>query len=150
MHPHDAHEWDAGTEASLRAWLANDKVVAVGECGLDYFMGRDSFKKQQHEVFAAQCQLAVELGKPVVVHSREAFADTLAVLRDHGIGKRVPGVIHFFTAPRAEGEAFLDLGLHLSITGVVTLASAKDLPESVRAFPLERLISIILRSFISS
>lgn len=140
VHPHDAEAWDHSTSGKLATWLSHPNAVAVGECGLDYFMGRDSFKDKQAQVFAAQCQLAVERKLPLVVHTRDAFADTLAILKDHQIGKAVPGVIHFFTASRAEGEAYLEQGLHLSITGVVTLASAGDLLQSVAAFPLQRLM----------
>lgn len=140
VHPHDAEAWNDLTPVKLSHWLKHPSAVAVGECGLDYFMGRDSFKHQQAEVFAAQCRLAIQHHKPVVVHTRDAFADTLAILKEHQVGKVVPGVIHFFTASRAEAEAYLEQGLYLSITGVVTLASAGDLPQIVATLPLERLM----------
>lgn len=140
LHPHDAKLWDNTAADLIAEWLKHDEVVAVGECGLDYAFGRDASKAKQFEAFAAQCQLAVTTGKPLIVHTRDAFADTLAMLKEYEIGNKVAGVIHFFTASRAEADAYLAQGLMLSVPGVVTFPKLVELHETVMSIPVERLL----------
>ena len=139
-HPQEADRWRPEDAATLRTWLQDEQVVAIGECGLDYAYDYAAFKDQQLPVFERQCELALEHQLPLVVHTRDAFDDTVAILKSAGIGKIVPGVIHFFTGSRQEAEVYLDMGLDISIPGVVTLPNAPDLVAAVPHLPLDRLM----------
>lgn len=140
IHPHRAGAFagraSEAAEVTRRAVLASD-AVAVGEIGLDYhydFAPRDA----QREVFAAQVALAVALDRPVVIHTREATADTLSVLREAGAGIR--GVMHCFTGTIEEAREALDLGFHVSLAGIVTFPRAEGLREVARFVPEDRLL----------
>src|SRR5205814_7845786 len=113
VHPHDAVQ---GVEA-IAALLDNPEVVAVGECGLDYHYDH-SPRPQQRDAFAAQIALAREHGLALVVHTREAWDDTFAVLEAEGVPERT--VFHCFTGGAAEARRALDLGAYLSFSGIVT------------------------------
>src|SRR5215813_428709 len=122
VHPHQAHEFA--------------RARAVGEIGLDYhydFSPRDI----QQQVFRSQVALARELRRPIVVHTREADDDTVTILRDEGRGE-VTGVLHCFTGGPALARAGLDLGLYISLSGIVTFPKSADLRETLRAVPLDR------------
>ena len=115
IHPHHAAELDAGRLEQLKRLAANPAVVAIGECGLDYyrnFAPRDV----QRSAFAKQLQLAVRVRKPVFLHQRDAHADFLAILAEHRAGL-CDGVAHCFTGGREELESYLELGLAIGITG---------------------------------
>ena len=115
VHPHHARECDDATIDGLRELAAAPRVVAIGECGLDY--DRDfSPRDVQRRWFAAQLALAIELGKPVFLHERSAHADFLAIVAEHRASLRA-AVIHCFTGSAAELEAYLAAGLHVGITG---------------------------------
>ncbi len=112
IHPHEASQWGPWATDALRELHASPRVVAVGECGLDY--DRDfSPRPAQRAAFAAQLGLAAELGKPVFLHERAAHADFLAMVKE----ARPRGVVHCFTGQAAALEAYLELGLHIGITG---------------------------------
>lgn len=141
IHPHHAGAF-AGRAADgvvqVRAALHRTAAVAVGEIGLDYhydFSPRDV----QREMFAAQVRLAVELDRPVVIHTREATDDTFDVLRDAGDG-RVRGVFHCFTGDRAMAERALGIGFFVSLSGIVTFPKAAELHEVARYVPEDRLL----------
>jgi len=143
VHPHQAHEFsDDPPRASVvvRAQIAaTPSARAVGEIGLDYhydFSPRDV----QQAVFRGQVRLARELDWPVVVHTREADDDTLAILREEG-GGAVRGVLHCFTGGDALADAGLDLGFYISLAGIVTFPAAANLRETVRRVPLDRLLT---------
>jgi TatD DNase family protein len=140
LHPHDAAMWNDEARASITAQLGHPRVVAVGEGGLDAVYRKPETHAAERASFIGQCELAVEFGKPLVVHTRDDFAETLAILRAHGIGRTVGGVIHFFAVDLAQAEAYLDLGLHLSVPGVVTLPNAPELAAAVPHLPLDRLM----------
>jgi len=115
MHPHHAHHWTAAVRAELSALLRREAVVAVGECGLDYF--RDlSPRDAQRAAFIAQLEIAAAVRKPVFLHQRDAHADFLAILEEHA-GALVGGVAHCFTEGPAELEDYLELGLSVGVTG---------------------------------
>jgi TatD DNase family protein len=112
---------------------------AIGEIGLDYhydFSPRDV----QQEVFRAQIAVARELQRPVVIHTREADADTIAILREDG-GGEVRGVLHCFTGGDALARAGLDLGFYISLAGIITFPRAQDLRETVKQVPVDRLLA---------
>jgi len=136
LHPHEARRWGE-SGALLRRALGDPLVAAVGEVGLDYHYDL-SPREDQRRAFEAQVALALEAGLPVVVHSREAFEDTLAILRSAGPSLR--GVLHCFTYGPAEAEAFLALGLHLSFSGIAVFPKAPEVRQAARATPLERLL----------
>jgi TatD DNase family protein len=116
-----------------------DKVVAIGECGLDYFRtgDSDSIRKNQHETFRAHVRLARELNKPLIIHCRDAYEDLHKILIEEK-GGDVGGTIHFFAGTWTDAQKFLALGFHLSFTGVLTFA--RDYDETVKQAPLERIM----------
>lgn len=139
VHPHDAAHCDGETIPALRSLLALPKVVAVGECGLD-FNRNYSPHPDQEKWFVAQVELACEAGKPLFLHSRDAhprFADILRSHRDH----LPPAVAHCFTGERDELRAYVDLDLHIGITGwICDERRGKHLHELVREIPADRLM----------
>jgi TatD DNase family protein len=139
VHPHHAVEFGADTAPQLVEIAAHPEVVAVGECGLDYF--RDfSPRAAQRRAFERQLGLASAIGKPVFLHQRDAHADFLAIMREH-IGNIVGGVAHCFTGSRAEMEAYLELDLYIGITGwICDERRGHDLRAATAALPLERVL----------
>ncbi|MGH8305660.1 MAG: TatD family hydrolase, partial [Steroidobacteraceae bacterium] len=114
VHPHHAGELTAARYGELVELARHGEVVAVGECGLDYF--RDfSPREAQRQAFHRQLELAAQLGKPVFLHQRDAHADFAAILREHGA--QHAGVAHCFTGGAAELQSYLQMGLAIGITG---------------------------------
>ena len=133
LHPHDAR---LGV-STLAGLFDHPKVVAVGECGLDYHYDH-SPRGEQREVFAAQIALAHELGKALVIHTREAWDDTFAILASEGVPART--IFHCFTGGPDEGERCTGLGAYLSFSGIVTFKTATDVQEAARRCPPDRLL----------
>jgi TatD DNase family protein len=133
VHPHDARDGLDG----LEDLLADDAVVAVGECGLDYHYDH-SPRPVQQEVFAAQIALAHRHELPLVIHTREAWDDTFAILAAGGVPERT--VFHCFTGGPVEAERALEVGAFLSFSGIVTFKTADDLRAAAERCPLERLL----------
>ena len=141
VHPHDASKATAETFERLRELAAHPKVAAIGEIGLDYhydFSPRDV----QRAVFLKQLEIAAEAGKPVVIHTRESWPDTMALLAL--VGQAVPpanrGIIHCFTGDPQQAREALALGFHLAFGGVVTFPSAEAVREAARITPEDRLL----------
>ncbi|MFY9463014.1 MAG: TatD family hydrolase [Candidatus Sungiibacteriota bacterium] len=120
--------------------LAQDsKVVAIGECGLDYYRLSEETKTKQRAVFEQQIALAQEVKKPLMIHCRNAFADLIAILQERRWQLPAPsGIIHFFTGTKDDAKALLDLGFLFSFGGVITFA--RDYDEVVRYIPIDRII----------
>jgi TatD DNase family protein len=139
VHPHHATEFDAHTSGALRTLLSNRAVVAVGECGLDFF--RDfSPRTDQRHAFVAQLELAAETGKPVFLHQRDAHAEFLEMLAPRR-ARLAGGVAHCFTDGPEELAAYLDLDLHIGVTGwVCDERRGARLREALPHIPLERLL----------
>jgi len=138
VHPHHAAGLRLDELPQLRALLGQAEVVAVGECGLDYFRNL-SPRDAQLRAFEWQLELARECGKPLFLHQRDAHADFLAMLRAHGAGLR--GVAHCFTGHAAELEAYLELGLSIGITGwFCDERRGRHLAELVRVIPAGRVL----------
>ena len=133
VHPHEAA---AGIDG-LEALLADPEVVAVGECGLDYFY-EHSPREAQREVFAAQIALAHQHRLPLVIHSRDAWDDTFDVLAAEGTPPST--VFHCFTGGPDEARRCLDVGAHLSFSGIITFKTADDLRAAAAICPLDRLL----------
>lgn len=143
VHPHQAHQFADNPQRA--ADVVRDQLVstpaarAVGEIGLDYhydFSPRDV----QRQVFRAQVRLASELDRPIVIHTRDADEDTLRILREDG-GGDVRGVFHCFTGTPQLADAGLDLGLFISLAGIITFPRAGELRDTVRRVPADRLLT---------
>jgi TatD DNase family protein len=133
LHPHDAVK---GIESVLR-FLDAPKVVAVGECGLDYHYDH-SPRAVQRDVFTAHIALALERRLALVIHTREAWDDTFALLTTHGVPERT--VFHCFTGGPEEARRALELGAYLSFSGIVTFKSADDVRTAAALCPADRLL----------
>ncbi len=138
VHPHDAAGLDDAGFAELSVLARGERVVAVGEIGLDYHYMR-SEADQQQAVFRRFVALAREAKKPIVVHTREAAADTLAILEEEG-AREVGGVIHCFSEDRAFAERALDLGFDLSFSGIVTFKTAQAIKDVAAWAPGDRIL----------
>ena len=139
VHPHEARLLDGELTARLIDWSGHPKVIAWGEIGLDYHYD-NSPRDVQRGAFRKQLQLARERRLPAVIHTREAEADTLAILHEEWQGAGLPGIIHCFTGTREFAEAAVGLGFCISFSGVVTFKKAEDLRETARCLPLDKLL----------
>ncbi len=138
VHPHEAAAWPLAEHPEYRDLAGDPRVVAVGEIGLDYYY-MNSPREAQQDRFREFLALGGEIGKPVVVHSREAKEDTISILRE--MRDAYPGgVMHCFSGDYEMARASLDLGLYISISGVVTFRNAGDLREVVEKVPVERIV----------
>ena len=139
VHPHHAVEYTAECDAEMRALLAHDEVVAVGECGLDHF--RDfSPRPAQRRAFEMQLQTAVDTGKPLFLHQRDAHDDFVAIMKNFE-GRLGPAVVHCFTGTREEAFAYLDRDWHIGITGwLCDERRGQHLREIVPHIPANRLM----------
>ena len=138
VHPHDAASADPPLVEAIAALAREPKVVAVGEIGLDYHYDH-SPRDVQQEVFRRFIALARELGKPIVVHTRSAPADTMAILRDEG-ARDVGGIIHCFSEDRAFAQRALDLDFDLSFSGIVTFKNAHSIQDVAAWAPADRIL----------
>ncbi len=137
IHPHDVAGVTAADLVRLEEMLAHPKAVALGEIGLDYHY-ENSPRREQQEVFRAQLALAQKVGKPVVIHGREAHADLVAALKAEG--DRYQGVMHCYSGSKEAAREYLDLNLYISVAGPVTFKNARKLLEVVPMLPPERLL----------
>ena len=139
VHPHHASEYTAECDAELRALHAHAEVVAVGECGLDYF--RDlSPRPAQRRAFELQLQIAVDMRKPLFLHQRDAHADFMALMKNFE-GRLGPAVVHCFTGTEAELDDYIEAGWHIGITGwLCDERRGLHLRELVKRIPADRLM----------
>lgn len=138
IHPHDAGEADEATLAEIERLAQAPRVVAVGEMGLDFFRNL-SPPAAQARVFRAQLDIARRLGKPVLVHCRDAHDAVLGTLEEARVGE-VGGIMHCFSGDTEVARRCLDLGLLISLAGPVTYPKARALPEVARMVPADRLV----------
>ncbi|HZK18209.1 MAG TPA: TatD family hydrolase [Clostridia bacterium] len=138
VHPHNASRYTAETTEQLSNMLAHDKVVAVGEIGLDYYRNI-SPPKTQRRVFREQLSLAREKDLPVIIHDRDAHKDVLDILVSDGLPK-VGGVLHCFSGNWEFAQNCLDLGMYISFAGPITFRNAGDLTETAVRAPLDRVL----------
>ena len=138
VHPHEASLVDDAVLALVESLARHPRVVAIGETGLDYHYDH-SPRPRQRAAFAAFIQLARRLELPVVVHLRDADADALEIMRAEG-ARDTGGVIHCFSGDAASARAFLDLGFHISFSGIVTFKNAEPLRDAARSVPADRLM----------
>lgn len=133
LHPHEAVE---GVD-SIAQYASADRVVAIGECGLDYFY-EHSPRDAQREAFAAQIGLAHQHGLALVIHTRDAWDDTFEILKAEGVPERV--VFHCFTGGPPEAKKCLEVGGHLSFSGIISFKNAADIREAAAMCPSDRLL----------
>ncbi|WP_138380000.1 TatD family hydrolase [Luteithermobacter gelatinilyticus] len=138
-HPHEAENEPGITAEQLIEKAQPEKVVGIGESGLDYYYDHAPRHLQQ-ENFRAHIAASRETGLPLIVHSRDADADTARIMKEEMDKGAYPAVIHCFTASRAFAEAALEMGCYISISGIVTFKNATDLRETVRIIPHDRLL----------
>ncbi len=138
VHPDERRDAREATEEDLVAMAADPKVVAIGETGLDYFR-IEGDARWQRDRFRVHIRAARRCGKPLVIHTRNAAADTLALMREEGAGE-AGGVMHCFTETWEVASAALALGFHISISGIVTFKNAAAVKEVAAKVPLDRLL----------
>jgi TatD DNase family protein len=138
IHPHEADLHPDTDTATLVDAAGHPRVIGIGETGLDYFYDKSDRARQQAS-FAAHIAAARATGLPLIVHTRDAEADTLALLRAPGDGP-LHGVIHCFTASQAFAEQALAMGFYISISGIVTFKNARDLQATAATIPADRLL----------
>jgi TatD DNase family protein len=139
IHPHEADEHPHIDTAKLVSRAAHPRVVGIGETGLDYYYDH-SDRAQQQASFRAHIAASRETGLPLIVHTRDAEADTADILAEEMGKGAYPGVIHCFTASGTFADRALALGLYISISGIVTFKNARDLQETAARLPLDRLL----------
>jgi TatD DNase family protein len=140
IHPHDASKIETVDELNrLAELLKHPKVIALGEIGLDYHYDH-SPRYVQKAAFIAQMSVAEEARKPIVIHTREAWDDTLELLEHFWKPTGLGGIMHCFSGGPAEAQRCLDLGFHLSFGGIVTFPKALDIQEAARTTPTDRIL----------
>lgn len=138
VHPSEAKSWTDTSYAALKAFASHPKVVAIGEIGLDYYWDK-SFVEEQKHVFKEQIRLAKELGKPVIVHDREAHGDVLAILKETDAAS-FGGVMHCFSGSLEFALECTKLGLYIALGGPVTFKNAHKPKEVAAGVPLDKLV----------
>ena len=139
-HPDDAPELSDAAIEMYRQMAADEKVKAIGEIGLDYYWDKEpEVQKQQRYWFAEQMKMAREASLPVIIHSRDAAADTMEVMKSvHA--EEIPGVIHCYSYSKEMAQEFIKMGYYIGVGGVVTFKNAKKLKETVQEIPLDRIL----------
>lgn len=139
IHPHDAEAYTDAAEEEIRAHVVHEKMVAVGEIGLDYFYD-NADRNVQREVFRRQLQIACDTDRPVVIHSREADDDTIEILKEFEGSLTRRGVIHSFTSGPGLARYALDQGWCLGFNGISTFNKAENVRDIIRMTPIEQLL----------
>ncbi|WP_321388649.1 TatD family hydrolase [uncultured Enterococcus sp.] len=137
-HPTEAGSYTKDIEARLQELLETPKVVALGEIGLDYYWMEDP-KDVQDRVFRRQIAIAKEMKLPISIHMRDAIEDTYRVLKEEGV-QDIGGIMHSYSGDSEWMKRFLDLGMHISFSGVVSFKKAVEVQEAAQTAPLERLL----------
>ncbi len=138
VHPSDIKGLDDSFIEEIRSLSRHEKCLAIGEIGLDYYWDKDNKEDQKHW-FGLQLELARQEKLPVIIHSREAAADTLSCMKEHHV-ETIGGVVHCFSYEKEMAREYLKLGFYLGIGGVLTYKNARKLKETVAEAPLDRLL----------
>jgi TatD DNase family protein len=139
IHPHEAENEPSVAVDALISRCEHSKIVGVGETGLDYYY--DNAPRDMQQVnFRSHIAASRQTGLPVIVHTREADQDCIDIMREEMQKGAFTGVIHCFTASQMLADAVLDMGFYISISGIATFKSAKDLQETVKTIPMDRLL----------
>lgn len=137
IHPDEVGDLNEEYFEKMRELLKDEKSVAVGEIGLDYYWDNESHDVQK-KWFVRQLELARELDLPVLIHSRDAAADTMEIMKEHAVGLR--GVIHCYSYSKEMALEYVKMGFFIGVGGVVTFKNGKKLKETVEAIPLESIV----------
>ena len=137
VHPDEVGDLNEENFARMKALLEMEKIVAVGEIGLDYYWDKEGHDLQKHW-FIRQLDLARKMNKPVMIHSREAAADTMEIMKEHGKGLK--GVIHCYSYSLEMAREYVKMGYYIGVGGVVTFKNSKKLKEIVEEIPLESIV----------
>lgn len=137
VHPDEVGDLNEESFARMKEQFGHEKVIAVGEIGLDYYWDNEP-RELQKKWFIRQLQLAKELGLPVLVHSREAAADTMDIMKEHAGGLK--GVIHCYSYSKEMALEYVKMGFHIGVGGVVTFKNGKKLKTVVEAVPLDSIV----------
>ncbi len=139
IHPEEIYELTSADDDQLARWSEAERVVAIGEIGLDYYWEKNEDKRAlQRRMFIHQLDLARQLHLPVCIHDREAHGDTLAILKKEGKGLK--GVLHCFSGSYEMAQEIYKMGWYIGVDGPLTYKNAAKLPEIVEKFPLERIL----------
>lgn len=140
VHPSEIEELDEDFLAWMKEQTDWEKTVAIGEIGLDYYWDKEpEVQERQRYWFGRQIELAKETHLPIIVHSRDAAADTMQVMKEHH-AEEIPGVIHCYSYSKEMALEFIKMGYYIGVGGVVTFKNAKKLKETVEAIPLEKIL----------
>ncbi|WP_238918106.1 TatD family hydrolase [Clostridium sp. YIM B02555] len=138
IHPENANDMKENTLEEIKEYISkNDKIVAIGEIGLDYYWEENPSKEIQKEVFRRQMNLARELDLPVIIHDREAHQDTLEIMKEF---PEVTGVVHCFSGSVEFAKECIKLGYYIGFTGVVTFKNAKKVVSVVKEIPIDKIL----------
>lgn len=138
IHPTDANDFNEDVKLEIIEYIkSNEKILAIGEIGLDYYWDENPSKEVQKSVFRAQMSLARELNLPVVIHDRDAHGDTLEIMKEY---PEVKGIVHCFSGSSEFANECIKLGYYIGITGVVTFKNSKKIVDVVKAVPIEKLL----------
>lgn len=138
LHPHEARHWDANSADIIRDAFRNRSVIAIGECGLDFFYNH-SERQTQLQVFREQVRLGRELAKPLIVHTRDAWDDTFKILQEEGRGE-LKGVFHCFTGGPAQLPEIENLDFFVSFSGILTFKRATDIQAAAPLVNVHRVL----------
>lgn len=139
LHPHDADKYTPEVHDLISTYSIKDKVAAIGEIGLDYYY-ENSNPENQKKCFSKLMDLAIEKNLPICVHTRDAFDDTYALVKEKNIFQKTGGVIHCFTGTEEQAKQFVGLGAYISFSGVVTFKNTDELRRAVQSVPLNRML----------
>lgn len=139
VHPHNAHEYPDTTAADFVMAARHKKIVAIGECGLDYYYDY-SPHDQQIRIFREQIKAAQETGLPLIIHNRDSDEDMMRILQEEYQKKPFGGVIHCFSSSRKMAEFALSIGFYISASGIITFNKSNDIREIFSDIPLDRLL----------
>ncbi len=139
VHPHDASKAEPATYKHIAELLKHPKVLALGEIGLDYYYDHAPRDVQQ-AVFVEQMRIAADARMPIVIHTREAWEDTFALVEKHWKPTGLGGIMHCFSGGPTEAQRSLDLGFHISFAGIVTFPKSLDIQAAAKMCPAERML----------
>jgi TatD DNase family protein len=139
MHPDEKETSSPLSKGMLLKHTANNKVIAIGETGLDYYRVDDDDISWQHNRFIVHIEAAIEADLPLIIHTRDSIVDTLAILQEHE-ASRAGAVMHCFTENLDNAKKCLDLGFYISISGIVTFKNAQTIQEVAKYIPIDRLL----------
>lgn len=140
LHPSEINDLNEEVLEQIRSLAAGKKTVAIGEIGLDYYWEKGPEQQEkQREAFQKQLTLAKEVQLPVIIHSRDAAADTFSIM-EKAASERIPGVIHCYSYEKTQALAYADMGYYIGVGGVVTFRNGRKLKEAVEALPLDHIL----------